>query len=119
MRLRLRLRFSPFGVTLVNGRPPMPPPLLADLPRLGSYRSGLWNVPMDAFLHRPHTDEASASYTPESDDQYIALYQDVALRLRTVCGEMPPENFDALVRGICLTKLRWAARDDGAAGRTR
>ena len=74
---------------------------------------------MDWPRPSPGADEAPAPYTPESDDQYIALYQDVASRLRTVCAKMPPENFDALVRGICLTKLRWAARDDGAAGRTR
>lgn len=74
---------------------------------------------MDAPPHRPRADEGPPPYTPASDDQYIALYQDVASRLRTVCAELPPEDFDGLVRGICLTKLRWAARDDDAAGRTR
>ena len=74
---------------------------------------------MDAPPHRPRADKTSVPYTAESDDQYIALYEDVALRLRTICAELPPGEFDALVRGICLTKLRWAARDDGAAGRTR
>ena len=74
---------------------------------------------MDPPRHSPGADEAPPSYTPESDDQYIALYEDVASRLRTVCAEMPANDFNALVRDICLTKLRWAARDDGAAGRTR
>ena len=71
---------------------------------------------MDAARRSPRADEARTPYSPESDHQFFALFEDVARRLRTVCAGMPPKDFDALVRGICLIKLRWAARDDDTAG---
>lgn len=40
--------------------------------------------------------------------EYTQLRADVAARLGRVCGDMPPEAFEALVDDIWAMKVRWA-----------
>lgn len=48
---------------------------------------------------------------PPSDDPRLpALRDEVARRLRTVCADMPPDAFDALVLDVVRFRLRWEDR---------
>ena len=40
--------------------------------------------------------------------EYVQLRVDLSTRLGRVCGDMPPEAFEALVDDICAMKVRWA-----------
>ena len=73
---------------------------------------------MDAPRCGPPTDESHTRCSPESDEQR-AVYQDVASRLRSICAHLTPEEFDALVGRICVTKLRWSAREKSEPGKVR
>ena len=47
------------------------------------------------------------------DPRLEPLLADLRARLRPVLGDMPPDAFEALVREIAETKLRWADRGQG------
>jgi hypothetical protein len=44
---------------------------------------------------------------PRRPDPLATLHDEVAARLRTVCRDMPPEQFAALVREIVRVKLKY------------
>jgi hypothetical protein len=58
-----------------------------------------------------------AALSRPPDPRYEAMRADVAARLRHVCAEMTPEQFDGLVHDICRVKVRWD--DDSASTRRR
>ncbi len=57
------------------------------------------------------------AYTPvvdrhlEPEVRLARLIDDVAARLRPVCRDMRPADFDVMVLHIARMKLRWAAAD--------
>ncbi len=60
---------------------------------------------------------AAPPYTPHSDaDPALgAVMADVAARLRRSCAHFRPDDFDALVRQIARTALRWRRAEELAA----
>jgi hypothetical protein len=44
---------------------------------------------------------------PPDDPRIDALTPELARRLRPVCVSMPAEQFDAMLREIARTRLRW------------
>ena len=57
----------------------------------------------------PVLERADALRKPSAlSPNYGQLRADLSSRLSRVCGDMPPEAFDALVDEICAMKVRWA-----------
>ena len=60
-----------------------------------------------------------ALYDPTGpDDPRLApVVADLRARLALVCAHLPAESFDALVRRIAHTKLRWAREEEAVRRR--
>ena len=56
------------------------------------------------------------STEPPRRDPLVRLHDDVAARLRGVCADMPPEQFDALVREVVRVKVKYDPPPDVAVG---
>ena len=56
-------------------------------------------------------DRPPPDHPPADDPRVRAVAADVARRLRTGCGDMPADAFDALVLDIARFRLRWEGRE--------
>lgn len=61
---------------------------------------------------RPAAPPSPGAYTLAADDvRFQALRAGVAARLRSICRDMSPAQFDALVQDICRIKYRWESEE--------
>ena len=51
-----------------------------------------------------------APYAFTRTREYTELRESVLFRLKPACEHFPPEEFEALVDGICVFKTRWGVR---------
>jgi hypothetical protein len=58
-------------------------------------------------LHTTAPDRAIGTRRPLPD--LATMRAELVTRLRPVCAEMSPDEFDRLVDSICRVKLRWGA----------